>query len=37
MTCRKCLHLGPEFYKVTLFRAKVIQIRLLFKDSRVKM
>jgi hypothetical protein len=30
------LHLGPEFYKVTLFRTKAIQIRLLFKDSRVK-
>jgi hypothetical protein len=36
MTCHKCLHLGPEFYKVSLFRTKAIQIRLLFKDSRVK-
>jgi hypothetical protein len=37
MTYHKCLHLGSEFYKVTLFRTKVIQIQPLFKNSRVKM
>jgi hypothetical protein len=37
MTCHKCLHLGPEFYKVSLFRTKVIQIQPLFKILRVKM
>jgi hypothetical protein len=30
------LHLGPRFYKISFFRTKAIQIRLLFKNLRVK-
>jgi hypothetical protein len=36
MTCHKCLHLGPEFYNISFFRTKAIQIWLLFKHSRAK-